>query len=41
MAYYVYVLCLKVYQVELDVVVCEGSTINCSYVYSSDANVYI
>ena len=40
MAYYVYVLCLEVYQVELGMVVCVGSTVNCSHVHSSDANVY-
>ena len=40
MAYYVYVLCLEVYQVEIGMVVREGSTINCSHVHSSDANEY-
>ena len=34
MAYYVYVLCLEVYQVGIGVVVCEGLTLNCSYVYT-------
>ena len=33
-ALYIYVLCLEIYQVELGVVVCEGSTINRSYVYA-------
>ena len=31
---------VEVYQVGIGVVVCEGLTINCSYVYSSEANVY-